>query len=141
MSSNDFQDWIPVIINTNTKTKKQEMKAGNFETIKKKDTSNNNKQAVVINQTQANDFENIGSIPKTTLDLRDAIQNARLALKLKQSDVDKACSFPTNTVQNYENGKATFVIAQVLKMEKLLKVKLPRPQKPSKKDEVDKDKK
>jgi len=131
MSSGNFQDWEPVVIKT-TKTKNQEMKAGNFETVKKKDAGNSNKQSVVLNQNQANDYDNIGSIPKTTLSLRDAIQNARKALNLKQSDVDKACNFPANTVQTYENGSAIFKIADILKMEKVLKVKLPRPPKAQK---------
>jgi ribosome-binding protein aMBF1 (putative translation factor) len=128
MSSNNFQDWEPVTI-TRTKTKKEEVKSGNCDTVKRKEATNSNKPATVISKKDANDFEGIAHIPKPTLQLKQAIQNARQTLKLTQSDLDKACNFSPNTVSNYENGTATVVPGDLQKMEKVLKVKLPRPPK------------
>jgi len=140
MSSNNpsnYQDLTPAFI-TRTKTKKKEMKAGNFETIKKPVSTNSNKEPVTISKKDANDYEDIGSIPRPTLELKQAIQDARKALKLKQSELDMKCNFSANTTQNYESGKAKFIISDILKMEKVLGVKLPRPPKPSKKPDTDK---
>lgn len=136
MSSKNVQDWEPVVI-TRKHTKAEDIKAGNFETVKKKENINSNKPGVAISQKEAHDFENIGTILKSPLDLKQAIQDARKASNLTQDQLNQKCNLKTNTVKNYENGTAVVILSEILAMEKILKVKLPHPKKAAKKKEDD----
>ena len=91
------------------------------------------KKQVVLNSQSSDvaDFRKIEnetiSLPHSTVDLGQAIQSGRTAKKMSQSDLDKKCNFPANTVKNYESGKAIVKPSDITKMEHELGVKLPRP--------------
>ena len=61
--------------------------------------------------------------------LASAIQKARAEKKMSQSDLDRKCNFPKNTVRNYENCKAVVKPNELNKLNRVLNVKLPRPKK------------
>ena len=84
------------------------------------------------------DPENIKRVITSNHDLGKAIQSARrkkvlnssaFAVTMTQSELDKACNFPKNTVRAYENGTATVIPEQLNTLNRILCVTLPRPKK------------
>lgn len=82
------------------------------------------------------DPENITKPRLAGNELGRAIQKARSEKKnpstgraYTQSDLDKACNLPKNTVRDYENGTAKYNPDYVNRMAKVLDVVLPRPAK------------
>lgn len=63
---------------------------------------------------------------KINLNLKKAIQQARLANKISQKDLAIKLNVPLQTIVQYENGKAIPNNSFIRKMEVLLKTKLPR---------------
>ena len=61
------------------------------------------------------------------LDLRLAIQQARLAKKMSQKDLAAACAEKATVINAYEAGSAVPNGAIIAKMERVLGVRLPRP--------------
>lgn len=122
------QDWNEIVLRKK-KTKQEQIRDGEVKTVTKKTSNKKNNQ--IIGSRAANDFdpENIEKLVTSNRDLGIAIMNARNAKNMKQSDLDQRCNFPKNTVQNYENGKATVVPSQINTLERVLGVKLPRPKK------------
>jgi len=123
--SNPNQDWTPTVL-VRTKTKTEMMRDGAVQTVRK--TSDNKQTSAPANRQMATDFdpENIKAPTKAGSEIKQALQLARQAKKMSQSDLDKACAFPKNTVQNYENGTAVINPEQINKMNRVLGVKLPR---------------
>ena len=91
----------------------------------------------------ANDFdpEHIkNTVVITSRELGLAIQQARMALKslidptktMTQTELNQRCGFPANTVKNYETCTAAIVPSQIDKLNRILGVKLPRPDKAKK---------
>ena len=107
------------------------MKSGNSETIRRKSYKANTQLVSTINAKLVNDFEAVGSVLKPHLELCQSIQKGRLTHQppLTQHDLDKLCNFPLNTIKNYENGTAKYVSEHVTRMERVLKIRLPRPKK------------
>jgi len=124
MSGPITQDYQQVILRRRL-TKEEEMQRGNTVT-EKKYTSGTNHQS-----SSAVDFRKLENekvtLPYSTAQLGKSIMQARTAKGIKQSDLDKSCCFPANTVRDYENGSCIVKQDQISKMERALGVKLPRP--------------
>lgn len=128
------QDWNPVVFRRE-KTKEQKIKAGEITAVRKQQPSNGH--GTVVSKQMANDFdpENIQGVVTSNHALGKAIQLARSNLDrpMTQADLDRACSFPKNTVRDYENGTAKIVPEQLNTLNRILGVVLPRPKAPVKK--------
>ncbi len=81
------------------------------------------------------DSEEIVAPPKINVELKTAIQQARLAQKLSQKDLATKMAIPLSTINSYENGTAIPNNAFIAKLEKVLNTKLPRIVKPKKVEE------
>lgn len=124
------QDWETRVIkkDQSRQTDEEKIKSGKMAKLSK---ANPNKPSTILSSKITNDFdpENISAPVKITMDLKLAIQQARNAKDMTQTDLDKACNFPSGTTKDYENGKAVIKPLQLDKMNTVLKVKLPRPKK------------
>jgi ribosome-binding protein aMBF1 (putative translation factor) len=91
----------------------------------------NKKNETILSSRQANDFdpETVKAPTISSKDLANAIQAGRQAKNLKQSDLDKLCNFPLNTTRDYESCKAVVNPNQLNTYNRVLDVKLPRPNK------------
>lgn len=74
--------------------------------------------------------------PKINVELKTAIQQARLAQKLSQKELATKMAIPLATINSYENGTAIPNNAFIAKLEKVLNTKLPRITKPKKIEET-----
>ena len=63
---------------------------------------------------------------KINVELKTAIQKARLSNKLSQKELAAKIAVPVSTINTYENGTATPNNAFIAKLEKVLNTKLPR---------------
>ncbi len=99
----NFQDWKPVIL--------------------KKKTINIKNENVNIKKSNEND---VIKINKTNIELKKAMQQARLSCKMSQKDVAQRMNVKSSDIMNYENGKAIPNNAFISKLEKFYQVKLPR---------------
>lgn len=131
MTDNKFshQNWDPIVINRkpkaiiNNNPTKSTKKPHNTSQV-----TVSNKNVTALPRNIVNDFdpENMIKPATSTGELARAIQNARTAKNMKQTDLDNACSFPKNTVRDYEKGTAKINHLQINKMETVLGVTLPR---------------
>ncbi|KAH7572302.1 hypothetical protein ACOSP7_015420 [Xanthoceras sorbifolium] len=128
------QDWEPVVLHK-SKAKAQELrdpKAVNqalrsgapVQTMKKFDGGSNKKAAPVLNTRKLEEGTEPGNLERVPGEVRQAIQKARLAKKMSQSELAKLINERPQVVQEYENGKAVPNQAVLAKMEKVLGVKL-----------------
>lgn len=65
-------------------------------------------------------------LPKVTVELKTAIQQARLAKKISQKDLAQKLNIPVSIIIEYEKGTAVPNNGFIAKLEKTLEVKLPR---------------
>lgn len=121
------QDWKPVTFNRPPTKVEQVRKTGTV-LVKKHDAGNNHNSDRAVDSRKLEEQE-VGHVPTADLSLGKALEKARSAKKLSQSDLDKKCSFPANTVKSYENSTAVINQQYLSKLEKELGVKLPRPPK------------
>lgn len=63
------------------------------------------------------------------VDLRNAIQQARLAKGMSQKDLAMQCAMKPTIINDYEAGRAVPDNTLIAKFERVLGVKLPRPPK------------
>lgn len=70
--------------------------------------------------------EPVKVIPKVTVELKTAIQQARLCAKMSQKDLAAKLCVQTSVIHAYENGSAIPNNAFIARIEKLLNAKLPR---------------
>lgn len=128
------QDWEPVVLSKrkpksgdlkNPKAVNQALRTGAMvETVKKHDAGSNKKAGTVVyarkldEQTEPEGFEKVG------LEVRSAIQKARLGKKMSQVELGKLINERAQVVQEYESGKAVPNQAVLAKMERVLGVKL-----------------
>ncbi|PKI50790.1 hypothetical protein CRG98_028785 [Punica granatum] len=132
------QDWEPVVIHK-SKPKAQDLrdpKAVNkalrsgapVETIKKFDAGSNKKSssaaAPVVYARKLDEGTEPAALEKVPVEVRLAIQKARLGKKMSQAELAKQINEPPKVVQEYENGKAVPNQAVLAKMERVLGVKL-----------------
>jgi ribosome-binding protein aMBF1 (putative translation factor) len=65
-------------------------------------------------------------LPKVTVELKTAIQQARISKKLSQKDLAQKLNLPVSVINDYEKGTAIPENSFIAKLEKTLEVKLPR---------------
>jgi putative transcription factor len=65
-------------------------------------------------------------LPTISVDLKIAMQQARMAAKLGQKELAAKMCVPTQVIHSYENGTAIPNNAFIAKIEKVLNTKLPR---------------
>jgi ribosome-binding protein aMBF1 (putative translation factor) len=65
-------------------------------------------------------------LPKITVELKTAIQQARIAKKLSQKELAQQINVPVSLINDYEKGTAIPNNSFIAKLEKSLGTKLPR---------------
>jgi ribosome-binding protein aMBF1 (putative translation factor) len=70
-------------------------------------------------------------LPTVSIDLKIAMQQARMSAKLSQKDLAAKMCVPIQVIHSYENGTVIPNNAFIAKIEKVLNTKLPRIKKPS----------
>jgi len=65
-------------------------------------------------------------LASVTVELKTAIQQARIAMKMSQKDLAAKMCVPMSVIHTYENGTAIPTNAFIAQIEKVLKTKLPR---------------
>jgi len=118
-----MQDWEPCVVQR-VRTKKELIKAGECETHKKFDGGTNSQKKVDVKKLDSDDIV----VPvKSNHDLGLQIQQARLAKKMNQKELDQKCNFPKNTINEYESGKAIYNQTQIDTISKVLGIRLKKP--------------
>ena len=128
------QDWEPVVINKrrgktselrDPKAVNQAIRAGaTVETVKKHDAGSNKRESPALNARKLDEQTEPAALDRISTEIRFAIQKARLAKKMSQTDLAKAISERPQVVQEYESGKAVPNQIVLSKMERVLEVKL-----------------
>ena len=113
MSNPSPQDFTPIVFNGGHNTMKN-----------KKNTRTPNHDGIRAHKIEENAEEGNLKIETVSLDLQTRIKNARLAKKLTQKDLAKACNLPANDIQRYENGTAIPNQSELNKMSRILGVGL-----------------
>jgi len=83
------------------------------------------KSIQVVQKTPPKEKED-APLPTISVDLKIAMQQARIAAKLGQKELAAKMCVPTQVIHSYENGTAIPNNAFIAKIEKVLNTKLPR---------------
>ncbi|KAJ4700688.1 putative Multiprotein-bridging factor [Melia azedarach] len=95
------------------------------QTIKKFDAVSDKKTTgPVVNDKILDEATEPGSLDRVSVEVRQAIQKARLEKKMSQAELAKQINERPRVAQDYENGKAIPNQAVLAKMERVLGVKL-----------------
>lgn len=70
--------------------------------------------------------EAVKPLATVTVELKTAIQQARIAMKLSQKELAAKMCVPVSVIHTYENGTVIPTNAFIAQIEKVLKTKLPR---------------
>lgn len=119
MKAQDLRD--PKAVNQALRTGAQ------IQTVKKFDAGLNKKAtaaAAAVNVRKLDEAAEPAALEKVPVDVRQAIQKARIEKKMSQADLAKKINERTQVVAEYENGKAVPNQLVLGKMEKVLGVKL-----------------
>lgn len=127
MSKFDNQDWTPVNVGRGTSIAKQLVTGQLKKDIVAKSTAAKNKQTSTGMDARVIENTEIGTLPTATHDLAQQIQQARVAKKLSQVQLNQACNFTKGTVGNYESSRAIVNVAELQKMSKILGIILKKP--------------
>ena len=116
----DDQDWQTVTI----KGSRPSVKATTGNSVIHSKPKMTNKSAELRKVAETD----IGKPKMLTNDSRAAMSAARAALKLTQKELDMRCSFPTNSCNAWESGRATQCpnSTQIQVLQRVLGVKLER---------------
>ncbi|CAI9766048.1 unnamed protein product [Fraxinus pennsylvanica] len=129
------QDWEPVVLHK-ARPKAQDLRdpkavnqalrtGGQVQTIKKFDAGSNKKHvATDLNARKLDEAAEPAALERVSVEVRQAIQKARIAKKMSQAELAKQINERPQVVQEYENGKAVPSQAVLAKMERVLGVKL-----------------
>ncbi|XP_059634978.1 multiprotein-bridging factor 1c [Cornus florida] len=133
------QDWEPVVLHK-SKPKAQDLRdpkavnqalrsGAQVETVKKFDAGSNKKAAaaaaaIAVNARKLDEAGEPAALEKVSVEVRQAIQKARIEKKMSQAELAKQMNERPQVVQEYENGKAVPNQAVLAKMERVLGVKL-----------------
>ncbi|MED6209904.1 Multiprotein-bridging factor 1c [Stylosanthes scabra] len=128
------QDWEPVVLHKsrpkaqdlrNPKAVNQALRSGaEVQTVKKFDAGSNRKPGPGINARKLEEGTEPAALERVAVEVRQAIQKARLEKKMSQAELAKQINERPQVVQEYENGKAQPNQAVLAKMERVLGVKL-----------------
>lgn len=128
------QDWEPVVLHK-SRPKAQDLRdpkvvnqalrsGGQVQTVKKSDGGLNKKPPVtVVNARKLDEAEEPAALGKVGVEVRQAIQKARIEKKMSQAELAKQINERPQVVQEYENGKAVPNQVVLAKMERVLGVK------------------
>ena len=103
------QDWTPVILSN-----------------PKNVINNKTKPKTITKMQKLENSDEIIKPKKIDINLKKAIQQARLSNKISQKELASKMCVPVQTIINYENGKAIPNNQFISKLERTLKTKLPR---------------
>lgn len=128
------QEWDPIVLQK-PKTKAQDLRdpkavnqalqtGAQVQTVKKFDGGLNKKPATAVNARKLDEAAEPAALEKVPVDVRQAIQKARIEKKMSQADLAKKINERTQVVAEYENGKAVPNQLVLGKMAKVLGVKL-----------------
>ncbi|KAJ4846393.1 Multiprotein-bridging factor 1c [Turnera subulata] len=129
------QDWEPVVLHKSKpksqdlrdpKAVNQAIRSGAEVQTLKKSTAGANKKAAgpVVSARKLDEAAEPAALDKVSVEVRQAIQKARLEKKMSQAELAKQINELPKVVQEYENGKAVPNQAILAKMERALGVKL-----------------
>jgi putative transcription factor len=107
------------------------VRSGNAETVKKVIPTSFNAKKL------EEDTEHFGTPQTVGKDFSKALQMARMAKKITQADLAKSLNEKPTIIQEYESGKAVPNPQFIVRLERALGTKLPRPPKPAKKPNLD----
>jgi len=137
------QDWQPYSLNKqNTHNRNSEKNVNkiiqggaNVDTVKKYNAGHNHNHAVqnVGKKAEAEETK----LEHVSHDFKIALMQARQAAELKQSELAQRINEKTSVINDYESGRAYPDPQIISKMERVLKVKLPRKKKEKKTQEDD----
>ena len=121
----NYQNWAPTVLTKKGKTDEKDLK---------RNALDNSSQGVLKSGQTTQDSRHIGKIlntesfdvPHMTVELRQAIIQARQKLDWKQKDLAMAIGVKEQVVSHYEAGKAVPENSIIAKMEQAMKCKLPR---------------
>ena len=123
----NYQNWAPTVLSKKTKVDEKD--------LKKNALNNPNAHGVVKTTSKGTmDGKHLHKIletetfdvPHMTVELRQAIIQARQKMEWKQKDLAMAIGVKEQIVSHYEAGKAIPENSILAKMEQALKCKLPR---------------
>lgn len=124
--------WTPVKITkkkTNVSRKKNLIVNG----IEKKISSLNKQKSIKLSKS-LNDNVTTFKEAKTTINWRKMLMDARIFKKLNQRQLAQKLNCSATDVQKWENGKSVPDGSMRVKLNQILKVKLPKINKPKNKD-------
>ena len=101
-----------------TLTKDENIKKGNFETVRKQDPDYQSLRKLENDEVAP---------PTVSYDLKMQIQKARQAKNMSQDDLAKACNKSVKTIRDYEKGEGIIEPATLNIISRVLCVKLTRP--------------
>lgn len=136
--SMQYQDWDNVVLKKHDTVHQKEKKSNEIDSPSLVRRQTSNSPGVKVNSKKVIhefDPENISAPTTSTHELGIAIQQARIAennklkMNLTQTELDNLCSFPKNTIRDYENSSAIINPEQLNKINRVLGIKLPRPHK------------
>lgn len=105
----EYQDWNPVILHGKSTPKQHQIVP---------------KQNPVAQHLAKIEREEFVKSKTLSHESRIALQQARLALKKTQKEIDQLCSFPPNTISNFESGRSTPNGTHLNILNRVLKVSL-----------------
>nr|WBR34758.1 multiprotein bridging factor 1c [Nicotiana benthamiana] len=130
------QEWEPVVLHKPKKAQdlrdpkvvNQALRTGaQVQTVKKFDAGLNKKAtatSAVVNVRKLDEAAEPAALEKVPVEVRQAIQKARIEKKISQAELAKQINERPQVVAEYENGKAVPNQVVLAKMEKILGVKL-----------------
>jgi ribosome-binding protein aMBF1 (putative translation factor) len=127
MNKFDHQDWTHVNVGRGTSIAKQLATGQLKKEIIAKSTVVKNKQTSTGMDARVIENTEIGTLPTATHDLAQQIQQARMAKKLTQVQLNQACNFTKGTVGDYESSRAIVNVTELQKMSKILGTILKKP--------------
>ena len=102
-------------------------KGNEVETIRR--NVGNSNRAPAVNMKKMADDDDVVAVAELPHEFRMAMQKARVAASLSQADLAKRINEKQSVVNDYENGRAVPNPQVIVKIERALNCRLPRPPK------------
>ncbi|CAG9332884.1 unnamed protein product [Blepharisma stoltei] len=136
---NPHQDWNRVVFTGPVgKAKKGEQaiqdaqrRGANIETVRKAQ-GGHNQHGPQVNIRKLAEETDVVDVPQLSHEFRIEMQKARVAAGLSQADLAKRINEKQSVVNEYESGRAVPDNQVIVKIERALNCRLPRPPKPPK---------
>lgn len=125
----DHQDWKSVNVGSGPSVAKQLQQGTLKKAIVEKQGGSGNAQSASAVSAKKIEATEIGTLPTPSHDLSMQIQQARVAKKLTQVQLNQQCNFKKGTVADYECGKALRNPQELVMMSRVLGITLREPKK------------